>query len=1029
MFLSDLSIKRPIMMTMFLLVFVLFGGIAYFSLNLNLMPDIEVPYVTVQTVYPGAGPQELESEVTKKIEDAVSTISQIKSLVSHSLEGVSIVLIEFELDKDVDIANQETKDKIDAILNDLPTDAETPVVQKIEIGAAPVVDLILSGDMTPVELYELADKSLKDRFSQINGVARVDIIGGQEREIKVELDNRIVFQNSISLLQLSQILAAENVDIPGGNFKRSSQEYTARLKGKYSSIEELKNLEINTPVGKKKLGKIANITDSGEEVRVRSTFFRNETKEKENNVVILSVIKAKDGNTVELADEIRNLVPELQKELPGSAVLEIVTDKSEFIEASVEDTLTNIGLGIILTALVLLFFLHDLRSTIIAALSMPFSIISTFMLLDISGYSLNIMTLMGLSTSVGILVANSIVVLENIFRHKEMGSGKKEAAGKGTSEVVIAVIASAMTNIVVFLPLANMSSLIGGVFKEFALTVTYATVFSIIVSFTLTPMLASIILPEGDTKKHKIGEWLEKLFKSWERGYKKALKVVVKNRLTGGITVAAAVVMFFASLFVAAQLSFEFLPLMDEGIISVEVELPQGYNLEQTAELLEKTERRIVSHEEVKNTLTQIGKINDLNQGTNLALIKIQLVDTEERELSTNEMVTIFIRELSNIPNAMFRVSAASSGAGGGMSPVEFYLQGTDLVKLEIYKSELETKLKTIEGLTNLNTSSRAGKPEITLLPDRVKLANAGLTAYDLAMTLRAGMEGLTPTKFSDGGEEYEIRVSLNDESIDSPEEIANMTVISPVGKYTLNQLAEIKFTDGYSRILHRDKAKTIQFTGGVAEGFALGDIVNEVEEEIDSMEFESGYSISWAGTAEMMNEVIFDMGFAFSLALILTYMLLAAILESFTQPLMILATIPMALIGVFLALYSTGLAISVLAMLAIVMLIGIVVNNAILLLDYTNILVKRGYEVKDALIEACPTKLKPVIMSTIAIMLGMLPMALGIGSAGKEFRQPIGVVSIGGLLISGVITLFVIPALYELTHRSKKAAEGDNDE
>jgi hydrophobic/amphiphilic exporter-1 (mainly G- bacteria), HAE1 family len=1029
MFLSDISIKRPIMMTMFLLVFVLFGGIAYFSLDLNLMPDIEVPYVTVQTVYPGAGPKELESEVTKKIEDAVSTISQIKSLVSYSLEGVSILQIEFELDKDVDIANQETKDKVDAILNDLPDDAETPIIQKFEIGADPVVDLVLTGNMSPVELYELADKRLKDRFSQINGVASVDIVGGQQREIKIELDNRIVYQNSISLLQLSQIIAAENVDIPGGNFKRASQEYSARLKGKYSSLEALRNLEITTPSGKKILGKIANVSDSGEEVRIRSTFFQNLSKSKENNVVILSVIKAKDGNTVELAEQVQNILPELKNELPDGVELEVVTDKSIFIKASVEDTLTNIGMGVILTALVLLFFLHDLRSTIIAALSMPFSIISTFMLLDFSGYSLNVMTLMGLSTSVGILVANSIVVLENIFRHKEMGNGKKEAAGKGTSEVVIAVIASAMTNIVVFLPLANMSSLIGSVFKEFALTVTYATVFSIIVSFTLTPMLASIILPEHDTKKHIIGEWLEKLFNSWERAYQNILGVIVKNRLSSGVTVIAAVVMFFASLFIAGQLSFEFMPLMDEGLIAVEVELPQGYNLEQTAELLEETEKRIVGYDEVKNTLTQIGKINDLNQGTNLALIKVQLIDAENRDISTTEMVTKFIRNLSDIPNAMFRVAVTNSGAGGDMVPVELYLQGIDLEKLENYKTELEAKFKTIEGLTNLNTSSRAGKPEITLQPDRIKLANAGLTAYDLAMTLRAGMEGLITTKFSDGGEEYDIRISLNDESVDSPEKIANMTVISRNGKYTMNQLAEIDFTEGYSRILHRDKAKTIQFTANIAEGYALGDIVNEVEKRIDKMEFESGYSISWAGTAEMMNEVIFDMGFAFILAIILTYMLLAAILESFTQPLLILATIPMALIGVFLALYVFGISISVFAMLAIVMLIGIVVNNAILLLDYTNVLVRKGKSVKDALVEACPTKLKPVIMSTIAIMLGMLPMALGIGSAGKEYRQPIGVVSIGGLLISGVITLFVIPALYELTHRSKKAAEGDKDE
>lgn len=1028
MIISDLSIKRPIMMTMFLMVTVLFGAIAYFSLNLDLMPDVNIPFVTVQTVYPGAGPQEIETQVTKKIEDAVSTVSQVKSITSYSLEGVSIVTIEFELDKDIDIANQETKDNVDAIVSTLPMDAKLPIIKKFDIGAQPVIDLVLTGNMTPVELFEIADKKLKDRFSQINGVASVNIIGGQEREIKVELENRIVYQNAISLTQLNQMIAAENMDLPGGQFQSESQEYTSRVKGKFNSIDQIKKLDIRTSFGLKELGSLADISDAGKEIRVRGTYFLNETKEKNDNVVLLSIVKASDGNTVDLSEGLRKILPDIQKTLPKGTYLEIITDKSLFIESSVEDTLSNIGIGIILTALVLLFFLHDLRSTLIAALSMPFSIISTFMLMDYSGFSLNVMSLMGLSTSVGILVANSIVVLENIFRHKEMGENKRDAAAKGTSEVVVAVIASAMTNIVVFVPLANMSSLVGQFFKEFALTVTYATIFSIIVSFTLTPMLAAIILPEKDKKKHRIGNMLEKMFKSWEVSYRKMLELVIKNRVTSAVTVFVSILFFFASFFVASQLSFEFFPALDEGFINIQVELPQGYNLDQSAKMLDETEKIIAEHSEVKHILTQMGKISDLEQGTNLSLMKIELVSAEARSISTKEMVSVLMSELSAIPNAMFRIAAASSMANGGQAPITFFLQGTDNAKLEVIKQDLFNRIKDIPGIANLNTSSRAGKPEITLIPDRLKLSKAGLTVFDLAMTLRASMEGLTTTKYSDQGEEYDIRVKLTDNSTDSPEKISNLVVVSPNGKYKMGQLAEVKFSDGYSRILHRAKTKTIQFSADVATGFALGDITSVIEKEIENLNLSGGYGVQWSGSAEMLKKAIFDMGFAFILAFLLTYMLLAAILESFTQPLMILSTIPLAMIGVFIALYFTGVNLSVMAMLAIVMLIGIVVNNAILILDYANVLVRKGNSVKDALLEAAPIKLKPILMSTIAIILGMAPMALGIGSAGKEFRQPIGVVSIGGLIASGILTMFVIPAVYQLVHREKKVVEVNNE-
>jgi HAE1 family hydrophobic/amphiphilic exporter-1 len=1008
---------------MLLIAFVVFGALAYFSLTLNMMPDVEFPYVTVQTIYPGAGPKELEIQVTKKIEDVVSTVSKIDFIRSFSMEGVSYVIIKFDLDKDVDIANQEVKDKVNGILNELPRDAELPVIAKFDIGAFPVLDIVLTGDMPVRDLYDLADKRIKDRFSQIDGVGQVDIKGGVEREIKVELDNRVVFQNAISLQALSQILAAHNMDMPGGHFNERSQEYAVRLKGEFNNLQTMQELEVPTAFGVKKLGELAQIRDTAAEVRERSTYFNNRDKVREDNVILFSIIKSPDGNTVELAQAIKKSLPEISRELPSGCRLAIVRDGSVFIESSVEDTLMNIILGVILTGLVLLFFLHDLRSTIIVATAMPFSIISTFLFLQLSGFSLNIMTLMGLSTAVGILVTNSVVVLENIFRHKEEGHSRTVAADKGTSEIAVAVIASTLTNIVVFLPIAGMGSMVGQFFKEFAMTVTYATIFSIIASFTVTPMLAALILPERETKKHPLGEKLEAMFHAWENWYRKILRFILKNQRRSALVVLLSLTLFVLSLFVGAQVGFEFMPMLDEGDLNIEVELAQGYNIDQTSTLLEQITRKIEKYNEVNHILVTVGSINQVDIGTNMALVKIKLVPAEERNSSSNEMASKFIADLSDIPNAQIRVAAQSSIGGGG-APVQFYLLGQDISQVEAYKDQLINNIKGIKGMVNLNTSARPGKPEITLHPDRDKLAMLGLTVFDLAMTLRGAVEGIIATRYRESGNEYDIRVTLNDESVNTPEKLRNLAVVTSAGIYRLSQLAQIDFTEGYNRILHKDKYKSIEFSAYVGPGYALGDIVDQIQAEIDKIPFKPGYKIDWGGSAEMMQETIVEMLRTFLIALLLTYMLLAAILENLTQPLLILGTVPLALAGVFTAMYISGQTMNTVSMMAIVMLLGIVVNNAILLLDYANILRKRGMNVHDALLEAGPVKLKPIIMSTIAIILGMLPMAMGFGAAGREFRQPMGIVSIGGLVVSTLLALVVIPALYNLTTKSVPATE-----
>ena len=1019
MFLSNLSIKRPVLTGVIIVGLLFFGLLAYTSLPLNLMPAIDIGVVTVQTVYPGAGPREIEMQVTRKIEDAVSTISGIDYMQSYSMEGVSIVVIFFELDVDADIANQEVKDKTAAILNELPEDAQRPVIEKLDFGTEPIMDITLTGDLDLKELREIADKTLKDRLSQIEGVARVEIVGGAEREIRVEFDNRVVFQNSLSLSQLAQILAMHNMNMPGGQFEQNDQEYSVRFQGEFSSVQDLETLDVPTPYGNKKLGQLATVRDTGSDVRERTIYFDLEENDRNDRVVLLQIVPAPDGNTVEITRSVREALPVIEAGLPAGSQLTIVNDDSVFIEDTVADTMMNVILGIVLTGLVLLFFLHDLRSTLIVALAMPISIFSSFTLIKAVGFTQNVMTLMGLSTSVGILVTNSVVVLENIFRHKQMGHNRIESADRGTSEIAIAVVASTLTNVVVFVPIAMMSGIIGIVLRELALTVTFATLFSLLVSLTVTPMLASLILPESDKKKHPLGKRLEAMFASWERVYKKILSGIFARKIRGVLVVVIVFLVFVCSLFIATRVGFEFFPELDEGSITIEVELPQGYTLNETAGMIEQIENRVSGRNEVVHILTTLGSLSSLDRGTNMAKMNVQLVDNDERELSSRQLASRFIRDLSDIPNAKIRVSAIS-GAGMSSSPIEFYLQGQDNDMLEVYKEELLGKISDTEGLVNLTTSSRSGKPEITLIPDRVRIAEAGLSVYELAFTLRSAVEGVVATTYRELGNEYDIRVLLQDESVDTPEEIGNIAVASPNGMYRLAHFADVDFTEGYSTILHRDKFRTILFSGGNAPGYPLGNVVTEIQKGIDSMDLPPGYEVTWGGDAEMMQESMFEMLKAFAIAVLLLYMLLAAVLENLVQPILILITIPLALIGVFFSLFFAGITMNIMSMMAIIMLIGIVVNAAILLLDYTNILRKQGMDARTALTEACPTKLKPIIMSTLAIILGMMPMALGIGSSGAEMRQPLGIVSIGGLIVSAILTLIVIPTMYNLFTRDK---------
>ncbi len=1024
MFLAKLSVDRPVLTTIILAVFILFGGLAYQNLNLNHMPEVEVPYVTVTTVYPGAGPKEVETLITKNIEDAVSTISEIKKIESYNMDGFAITILEFNLSKDVNVANQEVRDKVDQILNKLPSDAKKPIVQKIDLKAMPIMDLVLSGNKTDSRtLFQFADTRLKDRLSQIKGVADVKISGGQEREIRIQFDNRVVYEDYISFPQLLGIIGGQNVDLPSGTFDIGKQEYSVRTKGKFQSVDEIKNLQIPTAFGNKRLDQIATVVDGGKKIKRRVIYFDGATGISDSNAVRLSLIKSSDGNEVVVANAVRQMLPEIRKTLPDGVSLKIVSDNSVYTKSSVNDTLTNIILGIILTSLVLFIFLFNIRSTIIVALSMPASIISTFLLFEWAGMSLNVMSLMGISVSVGVLVSNSVVVIENIFRHKKMGNSRKQAAFKGTSEIAVAVIAATLTNVVVFLPIATMSSMVGRFMKELALAASFSTLFSLLFSFTLTPMLAALMMRK-DGKVGKFAQKADKFYLSWDNFYRKLLRSALKNKLVSWIIIGLSFIVFVASVvYYGPKIGLDMIPQSDNGQIQITVELPSEYNLHQTGQTLAKMENKIKSYPGIVNIITELGKTTDINLGSNLARMDVNLVPVNKREHKLNYYISHFVKDFSNIPYARLITVDYKSFTSKNGAPVQFFVLGQNLDTLEVLKNKIMSKIKSVPGLINLDQSSRQGKPELTVVPNRKMLAETGISVQEIALTLRAAVEGITATKYLENGEEYDVTLTMNNSSFNSPEKIGNIVIPSRRGvMYRVSQLADISFTKSYSKILHRDKFPAIMFTGSPAPGVPLGNVTKEIENRMKEIDFPQGYSIVWGGSAKMMKDMAKDMTSAFILAMILTYMLLAAILESFIQPIFILLTVPLAIIGVLASLYYTHISFAITSLLAIIMLIGIVVNNAILMLDYTNQLVRENnYNVKDALVEACPTKLKPIVMSTIAIILGMLPLAIGVGSSGVEMRQPLGVVSIGGLLVSTILTLFVVPAFYYIFEDRKQ--------
>ncbi len=1014
MFLSNASLKRPIAISTIVFALVVIGAFSYTKLGLDFMPSIDLPYVTIFTVYPGAGPEEVETLVSEVIEDAVSEVDGVKHVRSTSMENISQVFVEFEMGRDVDFAAIDVRGKVDLIKSRLPEDAEAPTILKFDINAKPVMNLAIVGDRPLNELYDLVDDLIKDQLTKIPGMASVDVIGGKRREIQILVDQNSLAAHGISIMHVMAALAEENINLPSGHVTEDRIEYTIRLEGEFDRVEEMRLVDIQTPSGKTiRITDVAEIRDTFEEQRELARYNGQEC-------VGLVLKKRADANTVRVVERVREELAGIRQSLPPGVGIEVVNDDAAFIQGSVDDVIENMLIGVLLTALILFLFLHNFKETFIAAVSMPASIIATFTLIHFAGFTLNVMSLMALGISIGVLVTNAVVVLENIHRHMALGDSPRDAAEKGTSEIALAVLGSTLTNVVVFLPIAFMSGLAGQFFMQFGLTVTFATVVSLLISFTLTPILSAKLLKPEDLQPRQKGlrAWL---FGKWDKAYDrlaKSYRALLGHALhQRWVVIAVSAAAFIGSMAVVKHLGAEMITEPDRGEVTISVEMPPGTPMAVTNKTLTRVEEIVT--EEFKGVVTatyvKLGKIEGLfgksAQGVHLGEMLVLLKDKADRDRTAEEILVEMRGALSDVPAATIIVQQTSA-IGGAEAPLQIEVSGYDLDTLRKVSGEVHRSTRDTDGAADVDTTWRSGKPELSIVPKRQKIKDYGLTVAQVAGVLRANIEGFVATEYRVGDKEHDIRVKLAESSRRSIDQVGGFLVPLRNGStIPLSEVAVVSEAEGPTQIIRKNKQRLVIISSNVS-GRSLSEVASDIKQHTDNMEFPPGYGVFFGGMVETMEESFADMLVAFIMAVILTYLVLAALLESYVQPFTIMLTLPLALIGVFLSLYITGQTISIFSLMAVVMLVGIVVNNAILLIDYTTVLRSKGKSREEALLEACPTRLRPIIMTNLATIFGMLPIALGMGW-GAELRAPMATVTIGGLVVSAGLTMLVIPVVY----------------
>ena len=1002
--LSNLAVRRPITTSMFFLALLIFGSISLLRLPIDILPDITYPAITIITNYEGAGPQEVERLITERIEKRVSTIDNVKEIRSTSDEDTSTVTVDFNWGADLAEAANDIREKLDRIRRFLPEDADDPYLYKYDPSSRPILYLSLTGPLHPSRLRDLADDRIRYDIEQIEGVAAVDIWGGLEREIQVEVHRGRLRSIGLSIDTLVNILKAESLSLAGGRLETGRREWLIRPLGEFSSLEDIENIIVANRQGRPiYLKQVADVRDGFKELRRRMRI-------KGEPGVIVAVRKRSGSNTVQVSDRVLRVLPGLKRELPEGVTLSLLIDTADFIRKSIQQVKQVAFIGGILAIVVLFAFLRNLRSTLIIATSIPIAIWSTFFLLEWMGLTINMMSLGGLALGIGMILDSSIVVLENIFRHREEGKGAKEGALEGSHEVGMAITASTLTTICVFLPLLFLKGVEGVMFKQMALTVTFSLMAALVVALSLIPMLSSRLLR---VERKEAGVVRARFYE----GYMKGLGWSLNHRKT----VLGGSVLLLSLAFWGLQLKgvgTELLPEMDEGVINGAIEMPVGTRLGLTDRVTREVEKTLLRDvPEMKGMFARSGTHWRGGGGSHMGFFRAFLVKKKDRKRSTKEIVAALRPVLAGIPDAKVRISEGRSMysrilGGGREERLEIDIRGYDLDTGKALAEEIVSRIRRVNGVIDPRISLEDNRPELKIEIDRSKAATMGLPISRILQVVHTNIEGTVASRYREGGDEFDILVRLREEDRGRHEDILNIFITGPGGKeMSLKGFAYITEGKGPTKIERRGQQRLITVMAGI-QGRDLGHIVRDIGDRIRNLKMPRNFRLDFASEYEKQREAFGGLLFAIALAIVLVYMVMASQFESLTEPFVIMFTVPFASIGVILVILALHMNVTIPVFIGGILLIGIVVNNGIVMIDYINRLRKKEHPLREAILIGASRRFRPILMTTLTTSLALVPMALGIGE-GSEMNAPLARVVIGGLLISALFTTFFVPTLY----------------
>ena len=1015
--LAEISIKRPTLVIVLFTVLIAGGILSYTSLNYELLPKFSLSTVSISTVYPGASPSEVENTVTRKIEDAVSSMENIKKLEAKSYESLSIVTVTLNTGADADYALNDAQRKVNAILKDLPNDVDPPSLQKVSLDDLPIMTLSASSGMEASAFYDLMDKRIGPAISRAPGVAQVILIGGQEREIQVNLDAERLEGYKLSVAQVQQSILSSNLDFPTGSVQTREQDILIRLTGKYRNVQELRNLVVATKEGVSiRLSDVADVQDTQKDVEKIA-------RVDQKSSIAVQITKQSDANAVAVSEQVQKIIAKLQQDYKANNVkLVIANDSSTYTLDSADAVIHDLILAIVLVAFVMLFFLHSIRNALIVMVSIPASLIATFIGMQLLGYSLNLMSLLGLSLVVGILVDDAIVVLENIYRHMEMGKNKVRAAYDATKEIGFTVTAITLVIVVVFLPIAITTGLVSDILREFCMVVVMATLLSLLSSFTIVPWLSSrfgkLEHIEGKNIFGKAILAFERMLDRFTAFITGLLTWALRHKI---MTLVSVFLLLVASFFLlgAGYIGAEFFPKSDKGEFLVQIEMPKDIAIEQTNQAALKAEAFLKKQKEVVKIITTVGQASGdagASQSTAYkAELDVHLVPKSERAddsyLYAAKIKAALQKELVG---AKIKTAPVSILGTAEQAPLALVVMGPTLDAAMSFAEQAMQSLHTIKGATEIKLSVEAGNPEINVQVDRDKMAALGLTLQDVGAAMQTAFSGNTDGKFRSGEYEYDINIRFGSFNRASVADVQNLVFVNKDGQQIrLAQFAEVKQSSGPSQLERRDKSIAVTVEGQTV-GRPTGTVAAEWKTAIEKLKMPTGVSYVWGGDQENQGEGFGTLGIALLAAIVLVYLIMVALYNSFAYPLVVLFSIPLSIIGALLALGLTNNTLNIFTILGLIMLIGLVAKNAIILVDFTNQRKAAGETTQQALIQANHARLRPILMTTIAMVIGMIPIAVAKG-AGAEWKNGLAWVVIGGLMSSLFLTLIIVPVMYAI--------------